>query len=320
MARPLRIEYPGAWYHVMNRGAGRQQIFKNDDHYRHFLSLLAETKERFGAEWHAYCLMGNHYHLLVRTPEGNLQRIMRHINGLYTQYFNRSTRRDGPLFRGRYKAILVDADAYWLQLSRYIHRNPLEAGLIDSLERYHWSSYPDYIGKRRPPAWLTTDYVLNAIGKRSRHARYKAYVAGGSDAALGEYYRQARMEPILGDDAFKQRVLAGRAHSIDVPELARVQPRPGVAAIVSAVVSHYGLSEEEIWRSRRGKAVQTPARSVAMYLCQQAGGMRLSDIAKVFGLSGYAGAGSTIRSIKQRLRGDKGLERDINSIMLDLTP
>ncbi|MCW8839495.1 MAG: hypothetical protein OQK96_00830, partial [Gammaproteobacteria bacterium] len=180
--------------------------------------------------------------------------------------------------------------------------------------------YPDYIGKRRPPAWLTTDYVLNAIGKRSRHARYKAYVAGGSDAALGEYYRQARMEPILGDDAFKQRVLAGRAHSIDVPELARVQPRPGVAAIVSAVVSHYGLSEEEIWRSRRGKAVQTPARSVAMYLCQQAGGMRLSDIAKVFGLSGYAGAGSTIRSIKQRLRGDKGLERDINSIMLDLTP
>ena len=130
MARPLRIEFKGAWYHVMNRGAGRCRIFENDAQRHYFLSLLEVTCERFNAEWHAYCLMTNHYHLMLRTPQGNLQRIMRHINGVYTQYYNRESRRDGPLFRGRYKAILVDAEAYWTHLSRYIHRNPVDASVV----------------------------------------------------------------------------------------------------------------------------------------------------------------------------------------------
>ncbi len=130
MARPLRIEFPGAWYHVMNRGAGRHWIYKYDKHYHYFLSLLADVTERYRVEVHAYCLMSNHYHLMLHNPDGNLQRIMRHINGVYTQYFNRTERTDGALFRGRYKAILVDAETYWLALSRYIHRNPLEAGLV----------------------------------------------------------------------------------------------------------------------------------------------------------------------------------------------
>ena len=118
MARPLRIEYPGAWYHVMNRGAGRKKIFNATPHYELFLTLLEEVSERFGAEIHAYCLMGNHYHLLLHTPEGNLQRSMRHLNGVYTQRYNRMRGTDGPLFRGRYKAIVVDADHYLLHLSR----------------------------------------------------------------------------------------------------------------------------------------------------------------------------------------------------------
>ena len=126
MPRPLRIEYENAYYHVMNRGRGRQQIFHDEDYYRTFLDTVAEANKRFGAVVHAYCLLGNHYHLLIQTPEGNLDRIMRHINGVYTQRYNRLKRTDGPLFRGRYKAILVDADAYLLQLSRYIHRNPVE--------------------------------------------------------------------------------------------------------------------------------------------------------------------------------------------------
>ena len=112
MARPLRIEFEGAWYHVMNRGAGRHWIFKSDGHKQYFLSLLETVTQRFNVEVHAYCLMDNHYHLMIHTPEGNLQRVMRHINGVYTQYFNRSESRDGPLFRGRYKSILVDAKAY----------------------------------------------------------------------------------------------------------------------------------------------------------------------------------------------------------------
>ena len=126
MPRPVRIEYEGACYHVMNRGRGRQPIFHTPVYYHAFLETLNDAHERFGVVIHGYCLMGNHYHLLLQTPHGNLGRVMRHINGVYTQRHNRLKPTDGPLFRGRYKAILVEADNYLLQLSRYIHRNPIE--------------------------------------------------------------------------------------------------------------------------------------------------------------------------------------------------
>ena len=151
MSRPLRIEFNSAWYHVMNRGASHGSIFRTDDQRNYFLELLAHTGERFNADWHAYCLMDNHYHLMLHTPEGNLQRIMRHVNGVYTQYYNRSEGKDGALFRGRYKAILIDAQSYWLQLSRYIHRNPLEAGIVDNLDEYRWSSYAAYTKNKSKP-------------------------------------------------------------------------------------------------------------------------------------------------------------------------
>ena len=130
MARPLRIEYPGAWYHVMNRGVDRQPIFLHDAHRESFLSLLSDISRSYQVEIHAYCLMNNHYHLLVRTPLGNISRAMRHLNGVYTQRFNSMEKRDGSLFRGRFKAILVEADEYLLRLSRYIHLNPVAAKLV----------------------------------------------------------------------------------------------------------------------------------------------------------------------------------------------
>ena len=123
MPRPIRIQCEHAYYHVINRGRARQTIFQGAGYYEDFLTTLEECHRRFDAQIHAYCLMSNHYHLLVETPRGNLDRIMRHLN---TQRYNRRKRSDGPLFRGRYKAILVDEDAYLLQVGRYIHRNPLE--------------------------------------------------------------------------------------------------------------------------------------------------------------------------------------------------
>ena len=121
MPRAPRIQYENAFYHVMNRGRGRRWVFHGDKYYEAFLACLEESHDRFDARIHAYCLMGNHYHLLVETPLANLDRIMRHINGVYTQRYNRLKRTDGPLFRGRYKAVLVDEDAYLLEVSRYIH-------------------------------------------------------------------------------------------------------------------------------------------------------------------------------------------------------
>ncbi|PWG61262.1 transposase [Spiribacter halobius] len=161
MARPLRIEYEGAWYHVMNRGAGRRVTFPDGDAYQRFLDTLAETVDRFRIEVHAYCLMPNHYHLLLRTPFANLGRAMRHLDGVYTQRYNRVAGTDGPLFRGRYKAILVESDAYLLTVSRYIHRNPIDCltPLTAELEGWRWSSYPEYIGARPSAPWIRGEGV-----------------------------------------------------------------------------------------------------------------------------------------------------------------
>ncbi len=151
MARPLRIEYDGAWYHVMNRGAGRKSIFYNDHHRALFLELLYEIHNRYQVEIHAYCLMGNHYHLLMRTQRPNISRAMRHLNGVYTQRYNALQRKDGALFRGRYKSILVEAESYLLRLSRYIHLNPVASILVRVAEEYPWSSYVDYINPSKKP-------------------------------------------------------------------------------------------------------------------------------------------------------------------------
>ena len=323
MARPLRIEYSGAWYHVMNRGASGRDIFTNDGQRLYFLSLLAETRTRFNAEWHAYCLMGNHYHLLVRTPDGNLQRIMRHINGLYTQYSNRTEGTDGTLFRGRYKAILVDAQSYWAGLSRYIHRNPLEANLCRALAQYRWSSYRAYAGLEPSPEWLTTDFVLTAISPQKSQQKYVEYVADtdtDADGSIKEQVGGEKTRPILGDAKFRARQLTGMPAMIDVPELASERIRPSLEVIVAKVAGYYKIDVAEIWRQTRGKGVKNPARSVAMYVCQHVGDMRLADIAIAFGLASYASAGATIRQLGVRLKTEDTLQYAVNYIILDLTP
>ena len=320
MARPLRIEYEGAWYHVMNRGAGRKAVFKTDEHRQYFLSLLSDVSERFDAEIHAYCLMDNHYHLMLRTPRGNLQRIMRHVNGVYTQYFNRTERRDGPLFRGRYKAIVVDADSYWLELSRYIHRNPLQARIVKRLERYRWSSYPAYAGHAEQPDWLMTKTILSAIGKRQSHARYKVFVAGDTDKALTAFYTGSKQSTVLGDDEFRGFVMKSISQHVDIPESRTQQSKPTVEKILRGVEHYYDVPSEVLLKSTRGRGVLTPARSLAMYLCQEKAELTLAEIANVFGLASYASAGATIRNLRKRIDEDKELAKDLDYILQVLTP
>ncbi len=145
MSRPLRITYPDAWYHVMNRGRRAESIVSDGVDYKLFTELLKETSEMWNIRISAYCLMQNHYHILVQTPEANISRSMRHLNGVYTQRYNRRHRCDGQLFRGRYKSILIDTDSYLLQAVRYIHRNPLKVGLVQNIDTYKWSSHKGYI-------------------------------------------------------------------------------------------------------------------------------------------------------------------------------
>ena len=166
MARPGRAEYEGAYYHVMNRGRGRQSVFHGEKYYKYFLQCLEQAHKRFAMDIHAYCLIGNHYHLLVRTPRGNLSTAMRHVSGVYTRHHNYLKKTDGPLFQGRYKAINIEASSYLLDVSRYIHRNPVETAkpLVKQLEAYRWSSYPAYRNQSTSEEWLYKDAVFAELG------------------------------------------------------------------------------------------------------------------------------------------------------------
>ena len=171
MARPLRIEYPGAWYHVMNRGRKKEPIFFQEKDYELFLSTLQEAHRLFQLKVHAYSLMPNHYHLLVHTPKGNLSRGMRHLNGVYTQKINQRIKQDGSLFRGRYKSIVVEKEGYLLELVRYIHRNAYKAGIEKEIGEYKWNSHRAYMMKNERPEWLQTDEVLNLFSEYEKEAK-----------------------------------------------------------------------------------------------------------------------------------------------------
>jgi len=186
MARALRITFPGAFYHITTRGNERKAVFKNKRDREKFLEYLESATLRYDARIHAYCLMDNHYHLLLETPSGNLPQIMRHINGAYTTYFNVKRDRYGHLFQGRYKAILVDVDEYAKELSRYMHLNPVRAKIVETPEEYNWSSYQFYIGKQKPVEWLYRDFILGFFGKKISSAQ-KGYQEFVNALAFQEY-------------------------------------------------------------------------------------------------------------------------------------
>jgi len=286
MPRPARIQYKNAFYHVMNRGKGRQTIFHDENYYEAFLDTLKESHDRFDAVIHCYCLMSNHYHLLIETPRANLDRIMRHINGIYTQRYNRLKKTDGPLFRGRYKAILIDEDAYLLQLSRYIHRNPIEIkGTKPKLENYTWSSYPTYIGKSPTRNWLRRDKIYQMLGQAQQCTGYRAFVAEGIDDELRHYYGKGNIATVLGDKSFKKRILK-KNKSQKTSSLKQIlQPRPSANTIISVVATIFKMNESQIQQSSNTRRIRNDARKLAIYYCQRYGDMPLIKIANKFELS-----------------------------------
>ncbi len=202
MARPLRIEYPGAVYHVTSRGNARQAIVGDDRDRKQFLTLLAHVIDRYGWLCHAYCLMDNHYHLLIETPTPNLSLGMRQLNGRYTQAFNRRHRRVGHLLQGRFTAILVEKDTHLLELCRYVVLNPVRAQMVTHPRLWTWSSYCGTAGELTGPAWLSTDWILVQFGKRQRdaHRRYMEFVAEGRGGPRP--WEQLQGQIYLGSEEF----------------------------------------------------------------------------------------------------------------------
>lgn len=206
MARPLRIEFAGALYHITSRGDRREDIYHDDSDREDWLEVLAEVCSRHNWVVHAFCLMSNHYHLIAETPDANLSKGMRHLNGVYTQRFNRRHGLVGHLFQGRYKAILVQRDAYLLELTRYVVLNPVRAKRVNDAADWPWSSYNAVLGKTSVPDWLECDWLLAQFGMHRTRAikRYVEFVAAGvnSQNPLDEVRHQC----VLGDDQFIERL------------------------------------------------------------------------------------------------------------------
>lgn len=203
MARPLRIEFPGALYHLTARGNARASIYFDDRDRRVFLDIVGEVVERYLWRCYAYCLMPNHYHLVVDTPQPNLSRGMRQLNGLYTQRFNRRHGRVGHVFQGRFKGILVERESHLLELARYVVLNPVRAGMVEKPENYRWSSLLATLGLAPAPSWLRPEAVVAPFGTR---ARYLEFVRQGRGAASPW---EALRGTLLGSDAFVERVASG---------------------------------------------------------------------------------------------------------------
>jgi len=221
MARPLRIEFPGALYHITSRGNARKPIFLADPDRHAFLDTLGAVVGRYRWLCHAYCLMTNHYHLLVETPEANLSRGMRQLNGVYTQRFNRRNDRVGHVLQGRFKGILVERESHLLELSRYIVLNPVRAGMTSAAEDYSWSSLRATLGIDRPPGWLSAA-LLTPFGSASR---YLDFVREGVDA---DSPWKGLRGSVLGSESFVKRVgrgLGGRVTDREVPRGERLLGR-----------------------------------------------------------------------------------------------
>ena len=267
----------------------------------------------------AYCLMSNHYHILAQTPSGNLSRAMRHVNGVYTQRYNRSHKADGQLFRGRYKSVLVEEDSYLLELLRYIHRNPLRAGMCESVQEYQWSSHHAYVSQAKKWDWLYKDALLNMFSEKPSSARqaYSSFVQLGDSPELSDFFSKKNLSPVLGSEDFihwvKEKFYQHKKDA-EVPESRRFAPELG--EIKQAVCREYAIDEEVLGHSQRGE-VNEP-RNVAIYLARKLSGLRLSEIGNVFGQLKYSSVSSIVFRTERLVSEQKAIEKRIKRIRKEL--
>lgn len=317
MARPLRVEYPGAFYHVISRGNSGAAVFKTDRDRKRFLDYLQNARERFSLLIHAYCLMNNHYHLLIETPQANLSQTIQWVNISYASYFNKKHSRNGHLFQGRFKALLVDADEYLVHLSRYIHLNPVQAGIVAVPDQYPWSSYGTFAGKVDRPDFLTTDEILSRFGVKEREAvrAYRKCVEETDIKVLKDPYECAMGGFILGDADFvhwvQETFLSMMSNDKEIPQLKKLRPKIALEIIVQEVCKELSCQAVQILaRGRKGNK----ARGIAIYLAREMSGEKGSELGRYFGNVSGALITMTTNRLSREMVEDKKLEAMIQRI------
>ena len=303
MARQLRIEFPGAFYHVTARGNERKAVFKSIKDREQFFSYLESASNRYGAIIHAYCLMDNHYHILIETPLGNLSKIMQHINSAYTTYFNIKRDRSGHLFQGRYKSILVEVDEYAKELSRYIHLNPVRAKMVKTPEEYQWSSYSYYADKSKAPEWLYRDFILGYFGKRlsTSQRNYRKFVHSLVGEVYDSPFTDVIYSVILGSQEYAQEIkdtfLKKKPQDRELPSLLELVDRPDID-IISKIVDSVIQTDDRL------------AKQIKLYFCHRYSGLKLKEIGKYFGI-GESGVSQTSHRLSDKLKRNKKLSKKV---------
>lgn len=315
MSRPLRVEYPGAWYHVINRGRRKEEIYSSKKDYEEFKRTIKEAIEKFNLEVHAYSLMPNHYHLLIRTPEGNLSRIMRHIDGVYTQRYNKNNRKDGSLFKGRYKSIIVGGESYLLELIKYIHMNPVKAEIVKNPESHKWTSHREYLGKENEK-WLKKELILNYFGKNRQKAikqfdRYVKKRTNQRDLGLDK----KRLPIILGEEGFKEKIkkiLKGK--KIDQKEVWSYKRVLQIDKTIDEIRKkiEFEFKIEDLSKIRRG--INNYGKRVFIYTIKKHLKYTNQEIANYLGGIGYTAVSNQYMKACDDLSNKKGCSRYIKKI------
>ena len=341
MARPLRMERPGGWYHVTSRGNERRAIYRQDRDREHFCQLLGEMTTRFGLRVHAYVLMGNHYHLLVELIEAKLSRAIQWLNVSYSVWFNRKYQRSGHLFQGRFKSVVVAPEEWGLELSRYVHLNPVRVGALglgksdragqrqggsraperaevrqrlELLRGYRWSSYRAYLGLVKEPEWLECQSVLKLGGgrKAQRREHYREYVEQAVREGLARSpWESLREQVVLGGARFleevKEQLVGDEREQRAVSRLGAV--RPELEAVIACVEKERG-EKWESFRDRHGDR----GRDLVLYFGRRGCGLKLDELAQRVGLKEYASVAMALKRYEVWMRGQAAERKRVERI------
>lgn len=323
MARPLRIEYEGAWYHVYSRGAGRRRVYFGDDDYASFMDLLGEILELWNVQTHAFSLMPNHYHLVIHTPSGQLSRALRHLNGVYTQRFNKRHKTDGPLFKGRFRARVVEKENYLLELVRYIHFNPIKAGICEDPSKHKWTSHFGYLNRSKKPSWLYTNEVLSYFGGQKKRAvtKFDFFVKEKMVGKADDQISFAKFPAVLGTLGFREWVkhnfIDGAAISNEINDKKRVtKKRVTYNDVLKCIRAYYHVDTASIRESIHGRS--NDPRRMAIYLLRKLTGASHAEIARQMGGRGNYAIAKTIQRMNDNVKNDKTLMKIYESLSMNI--